>query len=425
MPNLDIVRRRTTARLPNIFPKKLVQRSSSWRSWSWPKLNLPRIPWKIVLLAGSVIVLVLASLFVYLPSATVTVKARSEPLARDFEIRVDQNQQEVSIADLAIPARIIEQEVAGEKKIATTGSRNVGKNASGFISIYNFSKTTLVLKAQTTELTANGHKYYFTQDVGSIRPTARIGLEDQEIDESSLVPPIPVVAASPGEEFNLPSGTRIEVSNEVFGAQPQLLYAVAAQDITGGSTKLVKLVTQTDIDNAFKSLGAELDAQARTTVSGQNPDLAISENAVTTQTLEQQAELAPGREAEEFNVKMRSKFRALAYAQSDARKIIFERLRRLLPETKTLSEEKAAVDFALSNVDLNLGVGLLHAHVEGSVVFKLDHDELVEKIRGKSAEEIREIFLSKPEIESLEIEFSPFWVKSSPKFKGRITLDVL
>ena len=150
-------------------------------------------------MAAVVAIVVLASgaLF-YLPSAAITVKARSEPVARDFEIRVDPSAAAASSIELAIPAKTIDREVEGSKTAQATGQRNIGKTASGFVSIYNFSKTTLILKAATTELTANGRKYYFTQDVGGIRPTARIGLEDQEIDETSLIPPVPIVAAGAG-----------------------------------------------------------------------------------------------------------------------------------------------------------------------------------------------------------------------------------
>lgn len=421
MPNLDIVRRSSRS---EPAAKRQIQKPPPLTRFEWPRFTFPQIPWKIVLAVVLAILILGAGIFIFLPSATITVKARSEPVARDFEIRVDQKQSTPSSADLAVGAKIIEQEVAGSKKFAATATRNAGKTASGFVLIYNFSKTTLILKAETTTLAVNGRQYYFTQDVSNIRPTARIGLEDEEIDETSLVPPVPLVAAGPGEEYNLPAGTRLEIRNEAFGAQPKLLYAVVGEDVSGGSTKLVKLVAQNDIDSAFAALSGELVDQARAKLASENPDIRILDNAIDTQTAAQQSEYPAGKEAEEFAVSMTVKIRALTYDETDVRNIIFERIRRLLPEEKKLSEDTATLDALFASVNLNEGHGSLRAHFEGTVVYELDRAELLEKVRGKSAEEIREVFLSKPEIESLDVEFFPFWVKTAPSLSGRIRLDV-
>jgi len=376
-------------------------------------------------MAAVVAIVVLASgaLF-YLPSAAITVKARSEPVARDFEIRVDPSAAAASSIELAIPAKTIDREVEGSKTAQATGQRNIGKTASGFVSIYNFSKTTLILKAATTELTANGRKYYFTQDVGGIRPTARIGLEDQEIDETSLIPPVPIVAAGAGEEYNLPAGTRFEISNEAFGSQPTTLYAMSSENIAGGTTQHVRFVTASDVDGALGALSEELAASARVQLSEANPGQRFAPNAMDLQIIEQASQYQPGREAEEFSVSIRMKIRALTYEDSDLREVVFSRVRRLMPETKILDEESAVIDASLVNVNLGEGLAMLHAHFEGEVKYVLDSAELLEKVKGRSVEEIREIFLSKPEIETLEVELAPFWVKTAPKLNSRIRLDV-
>ena len=406
-----------------IAPKQKPTSSFPPRQMPPPALPRPAVPPQPqskskLRLAGAVIViiaLITGGLYVYLPQAAITVKARSEPVTRDFEIRVDQNLQSASSADLAIPGKIIEREVSGQKKFTATGTKNVGKTASGFVTIYNFSNTTLILKKDTTELTINGRKFFFTQDASGIRPTARIGLEDEEIDETSLVPPAPLVASAPGEEFNLPVGARLEINNFAFGAQPKILYAVATAGISGGSTKLAKFVTQGDIDSAYLALSRELLDESR----GE-----ILENAFTSQVVEQQSESPAGTETAEFRVNMKMKIRALTYDEAQLKNIIYERIKRLLPKEKILSEDSARIDVKFASLDLSQGQGILQAHFEGAIVYLLDQTELLEKIRGKSADEIREIFLSKPEIDSLEVRFSPFWVKSAPKLRGKIQIQI-
>ncbi len=391
---------------------------------SEPRFRFPKIKWRAPIAVIVILALIVSGLYLFLPQAVITVKARTEPVARNFEIKVSQNVSEPSSADLAVPGKMIERELAGSKKYGATGTKNVGKTASGFVSIYNFSKTTLILKAQTTVLTANGRKYYFTQDAPGIRPTARIGGpgEDEEIDETSLVPPVPLVAASAGEEYNLTPGTRLEIDNEAFGAQPQKLYAVAGEGITGGTTKLAKFVTQGDIDSAYKALTAELLDQSREELLAGNPNIRVLDNAFTTEILEQQSPARAGAEVSEFEVSAKVSIRALSFDQNDVQKIVFDLIKRLLPEEKILSESGSVLDVSFLSLSLSEAAGVLSAHFEGKIVYRLDQGELLEKVRGKSAEEIREIFLSKPEVDSLEVQFSPFWVKSAPKMRGKIKI---
>ncbi|OGE79416.1 MAG: hypothetical protein A2751_05270 [Candidatus Doudnabacteria bacterium RIFCSPHIGHO2_01_FULL_46_14] len=417
MKNLDIVRKDSLGPVktaPKIFtPSPEVPARQVLR---------PRYKLRALVAAVFLIALVVGGLYIFLPQATITVKARTEPVARDFEIRVDQNTITASSADMTVPGKIIEREVSGQKQYASTGTRNIGKTASGFVSIYNFSKSTLILKAQTTVLTANGRKYFFTQDATGIRPTARIGLEDEEIDETSLAAPVPLVAAAAGEEYNLPAGTRLEIQNEAFGAQPQKLYAVAGEGISGGTTRIAKLVTQNDLDTAYQALASELLDQTRAELTKDDPGARVLDNAFTSQILEQQSQTAVGTETASFEVSGRVKIRALAYDEKDVRKIIFEMIKRLLPEQKILLENSATVDASFLSLSLDQAAGTLSAHFQGTIVYRLDREELREKVRGKTTEEIREIMLSKPEIDSLEVQFSPFWVKSAPKLRPKIKI---
>ncbi|OGE76889.1 MAG: hypothetical protein A3A83_00995 [Candidatus Doudnabacteria bacterium RIFCSPLOWO2_01_FULL_48_57] len=421
---MDIIRRnqKSAIKRPNfeLFAGKSVEPSMPQQ----PPSDRPRFKWRIPVAIVTMIAVIAAGLFVFLPQAHITVKARTEPLTRDFEIKLDQSAQVASSADLVIPGKIIEREVAGQNKYTATGTKNVGKTASGFVTIYNFSKTTLILKKDTTELTANGRKYYFTQDVGGIRPTARIGQPgEDEIDETSLIPPVPVVGAGPGDEYNLPANARIEIKNEAFGAQPQTLYATVSEGISGGTTKQVKIVTAGDIESGYQALSRELLDRARADLAAANPGAKILDNAVTVQVLDQKADPAAGAEAQQFSVNARVKIKALTYDEDEIREIIFLRIKRLLPPEKILSDDTANFDVKMNAVNLDQGQAALQVHFEGDIVYELDKAGLLEKVRGKSAEEIREIFLSKPEIESLEVQFSPFWVKNAPSLRGKIRID--
>lgn len=389
---------------------------------------IPRKTWPkaIASSAGLVVLLLVVFSVLILPEARVAVTVRGEPVTRDFEIRVDQNVSAPTPADLAIPGKIITQEISGTKTFPATGSRNIGRKASGFVTLYNFSKTPLILKAQTTVLAAAGRKYYFTQDVGNIRPTALLGLEQQEVDLTSLVAPVPVAAGAPGPEYNLPAGARLEIENQAFGKQPKLLWATVAENLSGGTNQEVKVASQGDIAQAYGALTKELIGTARQAVTAEKSDLKLLDNAAVAETVEQKTSVSAGADAAEFAATLKVRVSALVYDESQVRAIITERIKRLLPENKALkagAPETLTASFV--NLSLPSGQGVLAAHFEGQIIYRVNASELLAKVRGKTPEEIREILLSRPEIAAVTIKLYPFWVKRVPSFGKKVYLQIL
>lgn len=378
--------------------------------------------------SGGALIILFLLIYFLLPGAQVVIRPQSEPITRDFEIRVDSTETQVDASALAVPGRVVEMEVTDGRTVPATGSRNVGMKASGFVNIYNFSKNTLILRAKSTTLTGpNGQKYAFIQDVGSIRPTARIGLEDQEVDPLSLIAPAPVVAADNGEDYNLAKGTRIEIQNEVFGSQPEVLYAVVAdENISGGTNKIVKVISEKDVTKGLEELGKDLIGTAREKIKSENADLNLLDSGVVSQVIEQASSQQPGKEASEFEVSARVRIRGLVYNQAEVLGLITDRMGRLLPDNKKLlPSDPDRLTVAFSKADLDAGLGILAAHYESTIVYTLNPEDFVSKIRGKTAAEIRELLLSRAEIREVEITLSPFWVRKAPQLAKKIYIQVL
>lgn len=422
MKNLDIAVRkktRSTSLSPpaSLKPDALALEVPPPQSKSvWPRLILA-VSLLAVLAAGFLAIVIL-------PEARIKLLVRGEPVAREFEITVDANASTPSMANLAIPGKRVTAEKSGKKSFSSTGTKNIGQKASGFVNIYNFSKSTLILKAQTTVLTANGRQYFFTQDVANIRPTALLGLEDQEVDVTSLIPPVPIVAASPGETYNLEQGARLEITNEAFGHQAKTLYAAAAAAVGGGTTKEIKVVTEGDVAAALKNLTAELIAEGKKEAAGEKGTLELLDQALTFEVIEEKAWANPGTETAEFGVEAKVKIQGLAYDRTQALEVARQRIERLLPENQRLQAGSAAFDANFITVNLQQGIGILKIRFEGQIVYEIDRQDFLRKIRGKNAEEIREIALSRPEVEEVEIRFYPFWVRHAPKFLKKLNLEV-
>jgi len=432
----------TTSSAPPVFVNDLLKKRQKRRVRGFGQLSeivkkvLPQAPKRInkrtglsvkrIVFALAALSVIFGAVFFYFPSALITVANRSEAVARDIDIQVDTRQKEADIAALTIPGFVIEREAEGSGKFTPSGKRNIGKKASGFVQIYNFSKNTLILKSETTTLlTAGGKNYVFAQDVGGIRPTAFIGRGDeQEVDPSSLSAPVPVVAAQSGEEFNISDGVRIEIVNEVFGSKPDQLYGMASGNITGGSTLEVRVLTENDVLEGIRIVREKIISDQAASLARETEGLALLASGVKSEILEESVSHSVGDQASEFSVAVRLGIKALSYNREDVLGVVRGRIERLLPENKKLAlGDGAVLESRFFVLNFEEGTGILTNHFESRIVYEINVSDLQKKVAGKSRDEISEILLSRPEIEDVNVEFTPFWVKKAPRLVERIKIE--
>jgi hypothetical protein len=78
---------------------------------------------------------------------------------------------------------------------------------------------------------------------------------------------------------------------------------------------------------------------------------------------------------------------------------------------------------SFKSLDLDKGVGVLVVKYQGTVVFNTDPKEIEATARGKSIEELKDLLLSDPRIDGVDIDLKPFWAKSLPNLSGRIDVQ--
>ncbi|MBX4205328.1 MAG: baseplate J/gp47 family protein [Candidatus Doudnabacteria bacterium] len=377
---------------------------------------------KIFVVTVVVLVLSVFALAVLLPTANITVYARSEPITRDTEITVDKSATSPDVSKMVVPGQAISREVSQTKNFPATGVKNVGTKATGSVQLYNFTKNTLTLKSTTTVLLANGKKFLFTKDVTGLRPTATIGTgAEAEVDPSSLIPPIAIVAQDPGEDSNIAANTKFNIVNAALGNQN--VYGVDTAALTGGTTKTIKIISQPDLDNAAASMTNSIAEQAESDFNQENStsDIKILPTGITKEVLAKTANRKAGDEGENFDMTMIARISGLSYNESQVKDLVKQKITSVLSDDKFLvdkAEESASASF--KSLDLARGTGVLSVHYETVAAYKIDTENLPKILAGKNANEIKEILLTKPEIDRVDVEFSPFFVNKAPKLNGKI-----
>ncbi len=400
----------------NFFPSEVKEKIQQKEKKSKPKKAL----------VGALVLVVLAGLvlnFLILPKATVAVFPKTEPVTRDMEVNMGLHFKEIDPVKLSMPATKVAETVNLSGKYQSQGKKQVGNKSAGTVKIYNFTKLPINLKSSTTILTVGSKTYTLINDVSGIKPTIYTNAKTKEIDESSLGESVQIVATAGGEAFNLPAGTRLEITNQVFGSKPQFLFAKSDTEITGGTTRYLSIISQEDIDSVKKQLQDKALQEINDKLKGDG--LILTEKAYTFEVTQFTTDNVVGAQTPNFSASLQAKVVGLAYNDKDLANLISARISQTLSTNKILKFDNEQPFYVkIKNLDANIELATLSVHFEGQAVFNVDLPNITPELVGKSQSEVYEILRSKAEIEKVEITLAPSWQKTFPLFVSKIQLNI-
>lgn len=406
-------------------PPRLRVESSVKTDTTGEKSHAPHRTYKRFLvgfLTISLMVIVL-TVFVVLPKATVVVYPKTEPVTRDWDMRMTTANAEPDTASLIIPAKKVLETIEVQDKFQSQGKKEVGNKASGTVRIYNFTKLPINLKAGTTTFTIGNRTYVLRADAMGIKPTTYKNAATKEVDESSLMPAFAIVATSGGDGSNVPAGTRVEISNQVFGSSPQMLFAKTETAITGGTSRFLSFVTEQDTISAQSILGDKAVSEIRSRLETEQWVLADKSYVLESQGFA--TDKAVGTESPTFTATLKVKVTGLAFNMKDLSNLIEQRINQTLAAGKSLVIENSdQIDFRIKTIDLTAESAVLMVHFEGKAVPSLDFNDVARQLVGKSQNQVNEILRSKAEIEKIEITLAPTWQKRFPLFASKINVGL-
>lgn|GEM_PF-695730 len=367
--------------------------------------------------------LILALVFVVLPKATVVVYPKTEPVTRDLELSMSTAIKEADASRLVIPATQIDETIEVSQIFQSQGKKEIGNKASGSVTIYNFTNQPLNLKANTTTLTVGSKSYLLVSDVLGLRPTGYKDARTKEVDSSTLGAPVGVVAQDGGESFNVPAGTRVEITNQVFGSKPQFLYAKTSSAITGGTTRYLSVISDQDIASSQSVLADQLLQQLRTKLKTRN--LGLPEKTYTIEQITFVTDKPAATESPSFEADLKARVVGLALNQEQLKKLVFDRISQTLSSNKTLvaNNPEKPLDESVKSVDLNTQQAVLAIHFEGKAVLGLNLDNVAAELTGKTQVQVNEILRSKAEVARIDMFLAPSWQKRFPFFAQKIHIS--
>ncbi len=369
--------------------------------------------------AGVAAIGLLVWMFVFAPSAIITVIAKTT----DFPVSVNvalSNDQATSVENNILQSNTItlpEDNKFSQKSVefTATGTKDIGEKAGGTMKVTRTSMTSstpLVVPAGTGFSSGN---YTFVSTQAVTLPGVTYG-EDVVMVPSKT---IPVVAVKIGEEFNLSARS---YNPSIAGI------SASGSAMTGGSSKQLKIVTQADVNTASQQLGELSEADAKKALLASIPadQIAINDSYTVSKT-DVVATPAIGAEAPDGKgtVTLKAVYTIKTVAKSELKAFITKKVDGEIENGKDAQKVyDYGVDGAkLTEFTVSGGKERVKITAIAKVGPKLEAEQIKEIARGKKAGEIREQLKEIDGVSEVEVKFSYFWVTRVPDNDNKIEVD--
>lgn len=390
------------------------------------KSKLPRIPdfgsFQLKLWLGIfAVVLLIAGWFVgfvVMPKATVTINTdtSSTEVAFDFVVATDVDERDIEKS--VIPAELAEVSKENKVTVPATGEKNIGEVARGTaeftarVCAPNLGTTPAALTTGTG-ISAAGKTYILQEDLTfSFTGFGGGSCANYASDEGVIV------AQGQGSSFNV-SGATFTVAGRSD--------ASGEGSASGGTDSIVKVVSAQDIAKATEQLKGASRADA---VQELSASLTSQQLQPLAETIEESAPVVASSpavdvEAAEVTVTQTIVYKMLGIASSDLGELLDAKISESIKDSsksvRSNGLDSAVYRLTTKSSATNQTINLQTVATLGAI---FDENAIAEEVRGKKRGDIERLLESREGVRSVSVEYSPFWISTTPKSANKIQINV-
>ncbi|MBD3207876.1 MAG: hypothetical protein GF370_00255 [Candidatus Nealsonbacteria bacterium] len=351
---------------------------------------------------------------IYLSEAEVQIVPSMEKVSFRDRVQVSTDTQETDSTEGVLPGKFFEAITDYSQAFSATGK--ITKKAEGVIRLYNAYTTDSETWLAGTRFISDEGKMFKSKD--------KINVPGAEIKGGDLIPryvDVPVVAAEPGEEYNIGPA---HFSIFVYRGTPKYtkFYGESLQAMTGGGE--TTQVTQEDVSKAEEQVEEEAREKSiqrlRERLSG---NYFFLPDAVELEVTDVSCLAAAGDEVEKFNCKAEIRGVTIGVEEQELRDYGRGFILSEIPEQKEINNETIEVDYSSHAVDVEGGEVVLSLDLSADIFSRLDTESLKQRISGKSKEDAKFLLENQFEIQESKIKISPFWASKIPSDVAKIEID--
>lgn len=366
----------------------------------------------ILLIVGSVFA------FVILPKAKIVVKTDTSNVNTDLLITAKTDAPAVDEAAMIVPATSKTLKKTDTEKAAATGQRDDGKKATGKMTLTNCINDGQPHTIPSgTSFSSGGLSFVTTSDV-TLATSVYSGSNCRTDLGTSLgfTKDVDVAAGQGGDKYNLSARSY---------TSPIANISASGSAMTGGTSNLVKVASQTDIDGAKQKITDRLNLAAKDELNAQ---FAAENFVAITDTLAGGAPTVlstpnvnePGAEV---NVSVAITFTELGVKHDDLKQLVEADVKKHIDNSKQVIQDngisKATILTTEKKSANEVKFNIKTLAIAGP---QLDEEGIKKQVAGKKKTETEKLIRERPGIKDVTISYSPFWVFSTPKNIKHITV---
>ena len=121
------------------------------------------------------------------------------------------------------------------------------------------------------------------------------------------------------------------------------------------------------------------------------------------------------------------KISALIFKKQDLEKLIKDYILSQLSNDKTFWDKSLSIEYKPDLIDIGEGRAVIDLKLSVNTYQNIDTNDLVDLLSSKSSEQINKIIeqMYGDNISEVKVNFWPFWVKTLPKDKNRVKIDLM
>lgn len=372
-----------------------------------------RLPFKgrmPFVLGGLLALLILLGLgYVFLLKASVMVYLEPKVLERDMQVIADPTVSQIDEEGRKIPGVIVDTQVTGTEKGEATGKKKIGDPAKGVVIIFNQTNEPKTFSKGTFLSSSAGNKFILDSSV-------TIASQSASVDNTTLaktVTPgrskVEVTAQEIGPEGNLPTSSDLTVN----GFNSSQFAAKAEGNFSGGTSKEVTVVTDSDQKRLLATVASNLKKQAQEQLQSKISDpsfkeqgLKIVEEALSEKITKRTYSKNINDQASDFSLTLTIDYKGTAYKEDDLKAIIGKLISTNIPTDFELNLAESETHADVSKVEDN-GKVIFLARFRAKLMPKIDKEAIRKQIKGKTVVRAIEIIKTYENVLDSEIKISP------------------
>lgn len=363
------------------------------------------------------IAVTLATAYIVVPGATVTLIPAQNPVSANVTLTADPSATNVDIEKGIIPATRLSVTIEETGTIPTSGKQQLADiPAQGAVIFVNQRASTVDIPVGTTLSTSAGTPILF-RTTGEGRLAGGVGQQ--------LELPIEALQGSAGEIGNVDSG----LINTVIGSLADSVTVRNINPTSGGMSRSLNAVSQEDQDRLLATVRQQLQSRAYVEML---PRLDESQFLIleTVHIAEERSDWTtfsakPGDAADSLTLTMRAVVEAIAVNERFGQQIAFARLAQQIPRGREIRPESVSYERGPVEQIFQNGQVTFTMIGKGVVAGQINIGLLQERLAGRPVNDALAYLISEVDLapESMpQITISPDWFGQMPILPVRIAI---